>query len=204
GVRQITWDDLVPPAAPLVDPFEKLEMNDKVELGFIYDIARQLELGYIDKTDGNIPYAMELRAKLTAKGLDVTALLAQDRAFRTEIQARGRQVVGALNGQVVQMPGYALPLEFTEKAINKFLLVPYVGACIHSPPPPPNQLIVVTLEKPYKVSDIYDPIWITGRLSAKAATEQLDFIDGQTDVESGYAMTGMEIAPYEDPDDKKK
>jgi hypothetical protein len=31
------------------------------------------------------------------------------------------------------MPGYPLPLELSGKEVTEFLLVPYVGACIHPP-----------------------------------------------------------------------
>ena len=33
-----------------------------------------------------------------------------------------------------------------ETSVQQFLLVPYVGACIHVPPPPPNQIVYVTSE----------------------------------------------------------
>ena len=198
AVREITWDDLVPPSPPLVDPYKNLDMDDKVELTFINDIRVQRDLGYLPDTDDNVTYAREIKEKLTAKGLDVDALLDLDKAFRAEIEARGRKVTAALDGQVIKMPGYALPLESTNKAVSKFLLVPYVGACIHTPAPPPNQLVVVDLKTPYKVENLYDPIWITGRLSVKSGKEALNFIDGATDVESGYALFGLEIKPYEE------
>ncbi|MBO6520120.1 MAG: DUF3299 domain-containing protein [Rhodospirillales bacterium] len=195
--REITWDDLVPWSAPIPDPFDKLDIDDKIELGLIADIRQQIKLGYIDKTDANAEYADELTAKLTAKGLDIDALLTEDKAFRKAVAAQGREIVASLDGKLVRMPGYALPLEFTGKAVNKFLLVPYVGACIHSPPPPPNQLVVVHLDTPYKVEDIYAPVWITGELSAKPATEELSLVDGSAEIETGYTMKGMRIAPYE-------
>lgn len=198
AVRQVTWDDLVPPQAPLVDPFDRLEMNDRVELGFIADMRRQRQLGFVDATDENVHMANDMAAKMTARGLDVENLLALDRDFRMQIEERGRAVVPALDGQMIRMPGYALPLEFSGKAIRRFLLVPYVGACIHTPPPPPNQLIVVDLETPYTVKDIYDPIWITGRLTAKSGSQSLSFIDGSADVRFGYALQGTEITPYEE------
>ncbi len=195
--REITWDDLVPWSAPIPDPFDKLDIDDKIELGLIADIRQQINLGFIDKSDANAEYADELTAKLTAKGLDIDALLAADKAFRKAVAAQGRELVASLDGKLVRMPGYALPLEFTGKAVNKFLLVPYVGACIHSPPPPPNQLVVVHLATPYQVDDIFTPVWITGELSAKAAKEELSLVDGSAEIETGYTMKGMRIIPYE-------
>jgi len=34
----------------------------------------------------------------------------------------------------------------TKITVNEFLLVPYLGACIHVPPPLPNQIIYVKAE----------------------------------------------------------
>jgi hypothetical protein len=45
----------------------------------------------------------------------------------------------ALDGAAVRIPGYVVPLEQTKEGVKEFLLVPYFGACIHSPPPPSNQ-----------------------------------------------------------------
>ncbi len=196
AVREITWDDLVPWSAPIPDPFMDMAIDDKIELGLIADIRRQMALGFVEAGDSNADYAAELTAKLTKKGLDVDALLAEDDVYREKVMAQGREIVESLDGRMVKLPGYALPLEFTEKATRKFLLVPYVGACIHSPPPPPNQLIVVELETPYEVENVYEPIWLKGRISAKASTEALNFIDGSADINSGYRMNGLEITPY--------
>lgn len=54
------------------------------------------------------------------------------------------KVTEKYNGETVRIPGYIVPLEYDGSKIKQFLLVPYVGACIHVPPPPANQLIYVT------------------------------------------------------------
>lgn len=147
-----------------------MQIDDKIELGLIADIRRQLASGFIETGDPNTEYAAELTKKLTDKGLDVDALLAEDEAYREKVIAQGRELATSLDGAVVKLPGYALPFELSGKSVLKFLLVPYVGACIHSPAPPPNQLVVVQLETPYAVDNIYEPIWIEGRLAAKPTT----------------------------------
>ena len=48
--------------------------------------------------------------------------------------------------------------------VKTFLLVPYIGACIHVPPPPPNQMIFVKLNKSERVRYMYQPIAIEGIL----------------------------------------
>ena len=49
----------------------------------------------------------------------------------------------ALDGKTIRIPGYVLPLEFSGSKVTEFLLVPWVGACIHTPPPEPNQIVYV-------------------------------------------------------------
>lgn len=74
-------------------------------------------------------------------------------------------VVDDLDGQTVRLPGFVLPFEYVASGeISEFLLVPYFGACIHSPPPPPNQIVYVTAEKPMALGEQWNPIWAVGTL----------------------------------------
>ena len=45
-------------------------------------------------------------------------------------------VVSSLNGSRIRIPGFIVPLENQRGQVTEFLLVPYFGACIHTPPPP--------------------------------------------------------------------
>ena len=74
-------------------------------------------------------------------------------------------IIKDLNGRDVRIPGFVVPVEFDEEIITEFFLVPYFGACIHSPPPPPNQIIYVQAAKGLKLETLYDPFWISGKLS---------------------------------------
>ena len=77
-------------------------------------------------------------------------------------------VVEALDGKLVRIPGFVLPFEYSESGkITEFLLVPYFGACIHTPPPPPNQMVYVTSKKPADLGKRWNPIWAIGILRAK-------------------------------------
>jgi hypothetical protein len=73
----------------------------------------------------------------------------------------------ALIGQTVRMPGYILPLDYQPGGdITEFLLVPYFGACVHTPPPPPNQIVYVTSEEPVRVERLWAAVWVTGVMTA--------------------------------------
>jgi uncharacterized protein len=44
-----------------------------------------------------------------------------------------------LRGQVVRIPGFMVPFEDGLDGVTEFLLVPYFGACIHTPLRPPTR-----------------------------------------------------------------
>ena len=110
--------------------------------------------------------------------------------------------VDSLHGKMVRIPGYLLPLEFKETKIKEFLLVPYFGACMHTPPPPANQIIHGKLRSEFALTELYEPVWISGKLSAIRSQKQLgeSGISQTIDVDTGYTMEVDEIAPYEEPE----
>jgi hypothetical protein len=137
--------------------------------------------------------AVELADQLKKQGLDVESILGEYELFLEEAIRRSEAVVPELNGQMVRMAGYALPLEHSEKGVKEFLLVPFIGACIHVPPPPPNQIVFVHLHKDFAAKDLYTPVLVTGRMSVTPAKARLTLIDGQSDVAMGYAMSAAAV-----------
>lgn len=69
-----------------------------------------------------------------------------------------------LDGVRVALSGYMTPLSFEERETRLFLLVPYVGACIHVPAPPPNQIVIVESADPVPVLDMWQPFTAVGAL----------------------------------------
>lgn len=196
--RKITWKDLVPKDQSLEDPYADVNGEQTIELGIIQNVRIRKEKGLIRDGDPNLSFAADYVKKLAAQGLDVETLLAKDRIFRAKKAKLSRQLVGDLKGQMVTMPGFALPLEFTDQAVKEFLLVPYVGACIHSPAPPANQIVFVTLREGYKIENIFQPVMITGRMSVTSSTQKLSYVDGQANINAGYTLDGLFVVPYDD------
>ena len=94
----------------------------------------------------------------------------------------------ALNGARIRLPGFAIPLEKSGNKVSEFLLVPYFGACIHTPPPPSNQIIHVTASKPITGMRTMDTVWVSGVMHAgKIDTEM-----GQ----AGYQLKAEVVVPY--------
>jgi uncharacterized protein len=95
-----------------------------------------------------------------------------------------------LDGTVVRVPGYIIPLEDSEQSVSEFLLVPYPLACIHVPAPPPNLIIHVKMDKGKKVPfDFYEPVWTQGELKIQRTKNVYS--------ESSYFMTGLTVEPYQ-------
>ena len=90
-------------------------------------------------------------------------------------------VVQELNGKRVRIGGYVVPLDFEATKVTEFLLVPFVGACIHVPPPPANQIVYVKSAKGITLKGEFDPVYVTGTLTT----------EGQF---TGLAETGYSIA----------
>lgn len=94
-------------------------------------------------------------------------------------------VVTELDGKRVRIGGYVVPLDFEATNVKEFLLVPFVGACIHVPPPPPNQIVYVKAAKGFDVEASFDPVYVTGTL--KVATQYTGL------AETGYSIDAEKV-----------
>jgi len=195
--KQLEWPDLVPPKESLEDALADTPINVRYDLGFIGKVMADADAEVISREGPEYRNAIELLEKHRADGIDVDRLLAAVSNRDQEIERRGEDINKSLDGELVRIPGYALPLEMVESGVTEFLLVPFVGACIHVPPPPPNQIVLAQLESAYQVKDLYEPVLITGHLTAKPASTELYLVDGQAQVPMGYSMQVMHVEPME-------
>ncbi|MEJ6655441.1 MAG: DUF3299 domain-containing protein [Pseudomonas sp.] len=84
------------------------------------------------------------------------------------------RVVSEMDGQDIELGGYPVPLETDEQGrYISFFLVPYPGACIHVPPPPPNQIVLVDYPAGIAITDIYQPLLLTGKLQVAQTSNEL-------------------------------
>ena len=117
---------------------------------------------------------------------------AADQAIQIGTFNRVEEILGQpADGMKIRLPGYTVPFEYGKDAqISEFLLVPYYGACLHAPPPPPNQTVFVKADKPIKLKDLSQAVWIEGTL--RTETQKSDLADAAYTIE----MTGWEIYEY--------
>lgn len=94
-----------------------------------------------------------------------------------------------LEGRMVRIPGFVVPLDDFQEEGAEFLLVPYYGACVHTPPPPPNQIVMVgmTGKKAIKMN-LFDAVWLSGRLKISSVESPYGTV--------GYQLEGMKVEPY--------
>ena len=77
------------------------------------------------------------------------------------------------NGETVRLPGFVVPIDYSGTGVTAFILVPFVGACVHVPPPPANQLVFVTTEKPDESSGLFEAVNVVGMFGTVSTSTQL-------------------------------
>lgn len=107
----------------------------------------------------------------------------------------------SLEGQKVRIAGFVVPLEYKGDEIHEFLLVPYFGACIHTPPPPANQIVhVFTNILPADLKSVLGsklpadfqpmmPFWVNGTLHLDHSASDMGF--------SSYRMIADSVEPFD-------
>ena len=132
-------------------------------------------------------YKAEIDA--TAEGSDAERVL-YDKVM-AEFNSAGPNT--SLDGKTVRIPGFVAPLDTDGETVVDFLLVPYYGSCIHSPPPPANQTVMVSPVKGKSITldQTYRPVWVVGELQAKGVTTDL--------AQAGYQIANARVEPYSQP-----
>ena len=96
-----------------------------------------------------------------------------------------------LDGSRVKLPGYLVPLDESPAGLTEFLLVPYFGACIHTPPPPANQIVLVVPAKPVAGLRSMDTVWVSGTIKTVRGNSAM----GST----GYRIDATLVEAYKAP-----
>lgn len=155
-------------SSKVVDGYKEIAWESLVPAN--WDPMTPLKALNIDELDDNDPRAM--------KALNDALTFWADAPVNEEIA-----------GKSIRIPGFVVILESHHQSSNEFLLVPYFGACIHTPPPPANQIIHVTTNKPTAHLKTMDTVWIHGQLNIERADTTMG--------KSGYSMQAANVLPYE-------
>ncbi|GAA5494864.1 hypothetical protein Rhal01_01028 [Rubritalea halochordaticola] len=200
-VRDIGWKELLPSnQVEFDDPFAKLNESQLWDLGLIarYRMLRERD------TSGLIAARTQeekkLIAELEAQGIDVDWILSQRERVARERKKRAERADANIDGTKIRIPGYALPLQVQGGRIVEFLLVPWIGACVHSPPPPPNQMIHVTVPEGMPDLGLFTPVWVEGIIKLQPKQYQLFLVDGSSVVNVAYLMKPVTVSEYSSKD----
>ncbi len=190
---KLNWNDLAPAAETYDNPFSALNSQ---QLDGLRTILRYQDSRNQRNDPDLVERAAAARKQLSSDGLDVDRLFAQ----RKEIMEKRRSAATATRpeivGRTVRLPGYLLPLELKDGKAVEFLLVPTVGACIHTPPPPANQMVHVVYKDGIQIKGLYTPVWIVGQLESRLVDHTVRYSDGQANVEVSYSMHADTVEPY--------
>jgi hypothetical protein len=128
------------------------------------------------------------------KGLDLNKLSDSDPRAMEALEKMRKAwseapVEPSLNGARIRIAGFLVPLDAQRGQVKEFLLVPYFGACIHTPPPPANQIIHAVAVKPLKEVQVMSAVWVSGTLETARSTSEFG--------DSGYRLKADMLAPYQ-------
>ncbi|MEZ5938671.1 MAG: DUF3299 domain-containing protein [Hyphomonadaceae bacterium] len=166
GPETLIWEDLLPPG-------EEEHLNQLYE-DFYRTLDQRLATGQDQTSNEPTPTSQtQLTSQDRIAGQVRTTQpggapsgIAEGSRLDAMPQLGTFNTVADLNGLKVRMPGFVVPIDFNaDNAYAEFLLVPYQGACIHTPPPPPNQIVYVKADKPVEIPDIWDAYWVEGVMS---------------------------------------
>jgi len=151
--------------------------------------------GYTElRWDDLVPKGWDPMKGLRERGITNLALLNDGDPKAMELLRQMRELWDnaptepQLDGARVKLPGYLVPLEEGPAGHTEFLLVPYFGACIHTPPPPSNQIVLVVPAKPAAGLRSMDTIWVSGVLRAQRGNSVLGV--------SSYRLEGALVERY--------
>lgn len=119
---------------------------------------------------------------------ELQGLIEHDQAPLSSQQPESDGVRTEWNGKVVRLPGYIVPIDYSGSGVTAFILVPFVGACVHVPPPPANQLVFVTTQVPYESSGLFEAVNVIGMFGVASMSTQI--------AEIGYALSADRIEPF--------
>jgi len=196
SAETIDWTDLMPQLDQSLNPYSGMPRDVSwaiLRLNHIRNLkAKGQGNDKIDKIEQGY------LAKLDERGYDLDEVLRKKAEFDRLEQASKNSLVDDIAGKQVRIAGYLLPTEFSGSRVVEFLLVPTEGACIHTPPPPVNQLIRVSWEQGFENRGLYDPVWVSGRISTGIVSEEVTYRDGSTSVEAGYSLIATSVVDYKD------
>jgi hypothetical protein len=194
SMQELSWEDLVP-VSDFDDPFTALSNQQIINLARV-DRYRKWQQSGKDENPTLAESARKAELELREQNVDIDGLLSRREEIADKRRAAASAVDHELDGRMIRMPGFLLPLDFEGDKVVSFLLVPTFGACIHTPPPPPNQIVHVNFKEGYPHAQLYALIWVEGRMQTGTRQHNIYLRDGSADVSASYSLNATRVEPY--------
>lgn len=194
--KSINWSDLQGKMEVYDDPFKKLTEDQLYHLSIYARIKEMEKVSPKRVSEGMREEAKKAEETLKKEGVDIAYLLSQREHIKNLRTKAASSVNADLNNTDVSMSGFMLSLEFNQGMTKQFLLVPTVGACIHTPPPPINQIIYVETMTPIETGTRFKAVTISGKLITQRMSNNLFLVDGASDIQSGYMMQTDDVVEF--------
>lgn len=185
--QSISWGDLAENLSASDNPYYGLTADEAHLLGILVDVS-------VARLAGEVLSQQDLKgeeialAALSSVGIDGAAKVLEVKKFDSRLHASRTALNAELLGQEVEILGFALPLSFVGVKVTEFLLVPYAGACIHTPPPPSNQVIFVNVPNGFEMRGLFDPVIVGGTISSSIESMSVELSDGNAEFPVGYQL----------------
>ncbi|WP_371186391.1 DUF3299 domain-containing protein [Thalassotalea maritima] len=190
-IKKISWDTLNEHVVrkEIKNPFEDMAIEDIRKMQQIAIVEDIISSGQpID--DNSKQLAENARIDLQKKGIDIDKLFAIREQIIAQRELEYSSTNPVLENTNIEMSGFLLPLEFEGKKVKEFLLVPYVGACIHEPPPAANQIVYAKLETPVEPPslNLFTAIKVQGLMTSQNMSPELSLVDGAKQIPTSYTL----------------
>ncbi|MBK3516739.1 DUF3299 domain-containing protein [Carboxylicivirga marina] len=194
--KELAWADLIPKPIEYPNPFKEIEPAHLKTLSQIAKAKTLIRDNPAIISKSLIAEVDSIEKSLAKQGVDAEAIFQTVDKIAEQKKQRALSTVNELDGIKVKMPGFLLPLEMVDNKATEFLLVPWVGACIHTPPPPINQIVFIKFMKGHTSDMNFEAVWVEGVMSVQSSVKQLFLVDGTDDISSGYSLTADKIYIY--------
>ena len=191
----ISWADLGQSLKGTQNPYFGLTADETHLLGLLVDISEKRGAGEL-LTEKDIEGEKIALAALKSVGINGENKVLAVQEFGRSLTDSRVALNEELLGEDIEIPGYALPLEFNGFMVTEFLLVPYAGACIHTPPPPSNQIIHVSSPQGFELRGLFDPVVVQGNLISSGEEMDVGLSDGNAEFPVGYRIKYGSVEIY--------
>lgn len=193
----VTWTDLEGKIEMYDDPFKKLTEDQLYNLSMFVRI-KEMEQRSPKRVNEKMHKRMKAaESTLKKEGVDIDYLISQRERIKNLRKKAAYTANTDLNNTDISMGGFMLALNLEKGKTSEFLLVPTVGACIHTPPPPPNQIVYIRSKIPVEPKSQFEAVTVKGKMIIEDASNNLFLVDGSSDISSGYSLHADTVEKFQ-------